>query len=243
MPVDWSVEFDHFGVKRVTKTDKRKGAYVLNRAQRQALAEAGRDPAGREVFPVEVLFDPATSSLVSRYYQSERKGAGRPPEVRMGQGLIQWAQIGDEIILGSKGTRVLVARIIPEAAADVGRELARTGDKRKIIARALRAKGKPARNVRQVSDFARNPYVVAAALLRANDSCEMPNCTRERFRREDGSTYLEVHHVIPLAEGGDDTLGNAAGLCPACHRELHFGVERAKKRALLSSAIAAKPLP
>lgn len=245
MPVDWTVIFDHFGVKRVTSTDKSKAAYVLNEEQRDALAAAGRDPARREVFPIEVMFDPEFLSLESSYYQSEREGSGRQPEVRMGQGFIRWANEGDEIILGSKGRRVIAAKLsaVPASAAETGRELAKKGDKRKIIDRALRAKGKPASKVRQVSDFVRDPYVVAAALLRANGSCEMPNCSRELFKRDDGSRFLEVHHITPLAEGGDDTLANAAGLCPACHRELHFGARRARKRALLSAAIAAKPLP
>ncbi len=29
--------------------------------------------------------------------------------------------------------------------------------------------------------------------------------------------YVEVHHIIPEAEGGDDTEDNAAPLCPSCH--------------------------
>jgi 5-methylcytosine-specific restriction endonuclease McrA len=245
MPVDWSVMFDHFGVKRVTRTDKQKSAYVLNEQQRDALAAAGRDPADREIFAVEVLFDPDFPTLDSSYYQSEREGAGRTPEIRMGRAFIAWANVGDEIILGSKGRRVIAAKLsaVPASAAETGREIAKKGDRRKIINRALRAKGKPARKIRQVGDFVRDPYVVAAALLRANGSCEMPNCSRELFKRDDGSRFLEVHHITPLAEGGDDTLANAAGLCPACHRELHFGAKRASRRALLSAAIAAKPLP
>ncbi|WP_415874108.1 HNH endonuclease [Domibacillus aminovorans] len=33
-----------------------------------------------------------------------------------------------------------------------------------------------------------------------------------------GTPYLEVHHVIPLSKGGDDTVVNAQSLCPNCHR-------------------------
>ncbi|WP_442967956.1 HNH endonuclease [Rheinheimera sp.] len=35
--------------------------------------------------------------------------------------------------------------------------------------------------------------------------------------------YLEVHHRIPLAEKGEDTLENAIELCPNCHIQAHFG--------------------
>lgn len=29
--------------------------------------------------------------------------------------------------------------------------------------------------------------------------------------------YVEVHHIVPQAEGGQDTEDNAAPLCPSCH--------------------------
>lgn len=46
------------------------------------------------------------------------------------------------------------------------------------------------------------------------------------FLDADGLPFLEVHHVIPLATGGPDTITNAVALCPNCHRELHHGAER-----------------
>lgn len=46
------------------------------------------------------------------------------------------------------------------------------------------------------------------------------------FRCPDNSPYLEVHHVIPLSEGGPDTIENTVALCANCHRELHHGRER-----------------
>lgn len=44
------------------------------------------------------------------------------------------------------------------------------------------------------------------------------------LRASDQSSYLEVHHKVPLADDGDDTVGNAIAVCPNCHREEHFGV-------------------
>lgn len=37
-------------------------------------------------------------------------------------------------------------------------------------------------------------------------------------------SYTEVHHIVPLAEGGQDTIDNVACLCPTHHREVHLGV-------------------
>jgi 5-methylcytosine-specific restriction enzyme A len=70
--------------------------------------------------------------------------------------------------------------------------------------------------------YKRNPDVVAEILYRANGNCEL--CHQPApFVRPDGSPYLEVHHWTPLADGGDDTIDNAAALCPNCHKEAHFG--------------------
>lgn len=70
--------------------------------------------------------------------------------------------------------------------------------------------------------FLRNPDVVVEALLRAAGVCE--RCTKPApfARRSDGSPYLEVHHRIPLAVGGEDTVENAIALCPNCHRAAHY---------------------
>ena len=71
--------------------------------------------------------------------------------------------------------------------------------------------------------YDRNPDVVAEVLCRANGSCE--NCLNSApfNRKSDGTPYLEVHHRIPLAQGGNDTVANAIALCPNCHRAAHYG--------------------
>jgi hypothetical protein len=71
--------------------------------------------------------------------------------------------------------------------------------------------------------FNRNPDVVAETLFRANGICERCNKPAPFKRRTDGSPYLEVHHVIALADGGEDSVKNAIALCPNCHREKHYG--------------------
>lgn len=72
--------------------------------------------------------------------------------------------------------------------------------------------------------YKRNPNVIAYALLRANGHCERCGDAAPFFRASDGSPYLEVHHQVPLSEGGEDTIENTLALCPNCHREAHFGL-------------------
>lgn len=81
----------------------------------------------------------------------------------------------------------------------------------------------PTRVVTQVTAFVRNPDVVAEVLFRAAGNCE--GCGKSApFRRvSDGTPYLEVHHNKPLSMNGEDTVTNAIGLCPNCHRRSHFG--------------------
>lgn len=71
--------------------------------------------------------------------------------------------------------------------------------------------------------FRRNADVIVAVLIRANGLCESCFEKAPFLRRSDGSPYLEVHHRVPLSHGGEDTVENAAALCPNCHRKAHFG--------------------
>lgn len=48
--------------------------------------------------------------------------------------------------------------------------------------------------------------------------CEEP----APFQRKDGAAYLEAHHIIWLARGGQDTIENTVALCPNCHRRMHL---------------------
>jgi len=75
----------------------------------------------------------------------------------------------------------------------------------------------------EVVVYERNPDVVAEVLERAKGVCEGCSCLAPFVRKKDNTPYLEVHHKIQLAKGGDDTVENAEALCPNCHRERHYG--------------------
>lgn len=72
--------------------------------------------------------------------------------------------------------------------------------------------------------FNRSPLVVKQVLKRANGICEFCENDAPFIRASDGTPYLEVHHIIPLAEGGHDVLENTVAICPNCHRKAHFGL-------------------
>jgi 5-methylcytosine-specific restriction protein A len=85
--------------------------------------------------------------------------------------------------------------------------------------------------------YKRDPDVVAWVLEQARGRCEA--CTQPApFITADGFPYLEVHHVKPLSEGGPDRVDNAIACCPKCHRELHYGADRASFTARLYAALS-----
>jgi hypothetical protein len=84
--------------------------------------------------------------------------------------------------------------------------------------------------------FVREPQVIAYVLKRAGRKCEA--CLEVApFLRDDGTPFLEVHHLQMLAEGGHDTPENAAGVCPNCHRRLHYGSDRVSLTAEVSKRL------
>jgi HNH endonuclease len=248
MSDDWLKIFDDFATKVVSKTDKAKSAYVVDVPQQAILFAAGiaptKGPSDR-ILQIGIL-GTENGQLSVSYYNSLREGAGRTPETRMGKGIVAWVEIGDLLTIGRIGNALFFAKEKRNAAEpmadELGRQLARSVDPAKIIAKAKLRAGPPPKRMRQISDFVRDPYIVAAALARADDQCEVSNCKSQLFQRDDDRSYLEVHHIVPLGEGGDDTLINAAALCPSCHRELHFGKLRLEKRAELKSVIDKKPI-
>lgn len=80
----------------------------------------------------------------------------------------------------------------------------------------------PPRVTATVERFVRDPTVKAAVLEAAAGHCECCGLPAP-FLMEDGTPFLEVHHVKWLAQGGSDTVSNAAAVCPNCHRRFHYG--------------------
>jgi hypothetical protein len=83
--------------------------------------------------------------------------------------------------------------------------------------------------------FVRNPALRAMALQRAKGLCEY--CGVPGFRTENGTVFLETHHVVPLGEGGIDAEWNIAAICPNHHREAHHGARAVEIREALLSKL------
>ncbi len=96
-------------------------------------------------------------------------------------------------------------------------------DQIKRLKRLNQAEKAPKSKQIMTTFFERNPDVVSEALLLSNGVCFDCNSNAPFVRKSDLTPYLEVHHVVPLSEGGLDALENVVTLCPNCHRKRHFG--------------------
>ena len=82
-----------------------------------------------------------------------------------------------------------------------------------LRARAKKAKKQPSVRTAQVAVFLRDAAVAEVAKRLANglcDLCEQP----APFQNKSNEAYLECHHIIWLAQGGEDTIANTVALCP-----------------------------
>ena len=85
---------------------------------------------------------------------------------------------------------------------------------------------RPKRRRGKTNYIVRDPEVRRKVIQRADGRCEF--CGAEGFEQENGSRFVEAHHIIHLAQQGPDTLANVIALCPNHHREAHFGKNRKK---------------
>jgi hypothetical protein len=79
---------------------------------------------------------------------------------------------------------------------------------------------KPTKRSVTTFSFQRDAGIVADAEERAGGKCELCDQVAP-FLRNDGTPFLEVHHIIQLSDHGPDVLENVAALCPNCHRACH----------------------
>lgn len=71
------------------------------------------------------------------------------------------------------------------------------------------------------STFVRSAEVVKETKRRANGICQFCNQPAP-FIDKKGNPYLEVHHIIWLSRGGEDSTANTVALCPNCHTRMHI---------------------
>lgn len=68
----------------------------------------------------------------------------------------------------------------------------------------------------------RSDAIKLYAKKRANGECE--GCKEKAPFETKSGPYLEIHHLMRLADGGPDRPENIIALCPTCHRRAHHSL-------------------
>ena len=90
----------------------------------------------------------------------------------------------------------------------------------------------------------RDRIIVEQVLMADKYLCEVDPIHTTFVARLNDQPYLEGHHLIPLARQKEfsvslDVYANIIGLCPNCHRQLHFG-KQSEIRDILKPIYAAR---
>jgi predicted HNH restriction endonuclease len=72
-----------------------------------------------------------------------------------------------------------------------------------------------------IETYARNKGWVKQAKEIFDLYCLYQKCSNT-FIKENGESYIEVHHIIPLCDDGEDGIWNLSVLCAHHHRMAHF---------------------
>jgi len=116
--------------------------------------------------------------------------------------------------------KVLTFILKPISAVREGPEAELTPEQELLLQQG-RLGGRPSLRESVVRRYGRSALVAQQALQRAQGRCELCGSSAPFVDLND-EPFLEVHHIIPLSEGGTDDLQNTAALCPNCHRAVHY---------------------
>jgi 5-methylcytosine-specific restriction protein A len=90
---------------------------------------------------------------------------------------------------------------------------------------------------KKMNVYLRSQAVRVYVLRRAGGVCE--GCGQPApFETPKGQKYLEPHHIRRLSDGGPDHPRWVAGLCPNCHRRVHYGKDGGSFNATVAERLA-----
>lgn len=86
--------------------------------------------------------------------------------------------------------------------------------------------------------YPRDQRFALIAMKNNNWQCFFNN-KHELFKKDDGTPYLEAHHIIPMKYYGEFSVSidqpcNIVPLCPNCHRKIHYAQKSARDKMIRS---------
>lgn len=183
-----------------------EGNQDINFAQNRTLADSNSNGV------VVYLFEVFESSQYT--YRGIVKLVGEPFQIQEG-GRDVW-KFPIKIIAGEKAIDEQIVKKLEQAKLDNSKRLTDEQLKNKALAEGSKGSSRVTKSV----TYERNMYVAEYAKRRAKGKCQLCGVDAP-FIDKNGEPFLESHHVLKLADGGEDTIYNCAGICPNCHRKCH----------------------
>ncbi len=140
-------------------------------------------------------------------------------------------ELGFEVIDSEKTPEIMDDTHTQEEIAEHSQSL--SIEALRVIAESQTAKT-PKKTSSTITQYTRSTYIADYVRRRANGVCQL--CGEAApFSRKDGTPYLESHHIVWLAEGGEDSVDNTVALCPNCHRKMHIVADPEDIKKLLKA--------
>ncbi|EIJ42124.1 putative restriction endonuclease [Beggiatoa alba B18LD] len=240
--------FKVVGTKDISCTDINKQAYIVNKEQLKVFEHLRIQPSAngnaKEIISVRVLV--SDQELKASFYGSQRTGSGRPPEIRMGREIIPYLTQNGKIIFATDGYDIFIFNLSKLAGLNMDDNAIREAIYEQInigfleegipTTRQITTTDEPTQQITTtITTFRRNNKINVYVKRKAGYKCQMPNCDYEGFDMPSGKKYIEVHHLVPLAEGGTDSLENTVAVCPTCHRKLHYATDKETLKQMIEA--------
>ena len=206
---DYSDDFSDQGINYDFPATKRNGSHDQNEIQALKNCYEAKIP----------LF--VISKSANKKLRDVHIGRIKKFDIQQNKAYIKFVSLKELDVSELKLVRDTQAEYLVKFDTAVGGSLTTTSSERQKI--ILASDKTPKKVLRYIEDYARNPTVVAEALYKANGICEACHQPAPFIKKSNGEPYLEVHHIKPLSEGGEDSLENVQAICPNCHRKMHFG--------------------
>ena len=102
----------------------------------------------------------------------------------------------------------------------------------------------PQRRLVESARWNRDRIIIQQALRSARFLCEVNPAHTTFIAEASGENYIEGHHIIPMCrqnsfENSLDIYANILGVCPNCHRLLHYA-RQAERRSALNTIYSAR---
>ena len=174
--------------------------------------------------PDQYLFDGAVALAGPPYQGTRMDNDGRPHDAWM-----------LPLRLADRQEPPALPAELADELRDQQERRARHLNQAELARRAALAHETPEPRTTLVTTYSSDPYIAELARRRAAGHCQFCGSAAP-FRAKGGRPFLEVHHVLWLSRGGQDTLANTAALCPDCHRRMHV-LDHEADRTLLTHAL------